>query len=130
MGRAKVFQLITIHRGGGRCEVVLYYSWIGCGLVIHPILERKSTVLLLLLLLLLLFMSRSDYPPPCILKRGILEGSGQRLTSSTGKTKRKIFFCFLQQNNILFKIFRFFENKGFFLKFSDIFSDFEFFDHF
>ena len=53
-------------------------------------------------------------PPSCILKQGGLESSGGRLISSIGKTKMIAFVSssFRGKKNI-FKIFIFFEKKGF-----------------
>ena len=47
--------------------------------------------------------------PPWILKRGVLESSGQRLISSIGKTKRIASLFFGKKN--IFKIFKFLEEK-------------------
>ena len=49
-------------------------------------------------------------PPPCILKRGELESSGQRLISSIGKTKRIAYFllakkAFFKNFTIFFLLF-------------------------
>ena len=47
-------------------------------------------------------MSRSNYPPPWILKRGWLESSGRRLISWNGKTKRNAFSFFATKKSKLY----------------------------
>ena len=84
-------------------QLLLRTGWNGSGNV-NPISDMRISFLRLSSVHL---PSRSEDPPPWILKQAGLESSGQRLISSIGKTKRIAFF-FRPKKNI-FNIFRFFE---------------------